>query len=127
MLNNRIISFLENRAWKIKDTTGKFINLTPPPSLNLPDGFFISIPNSDNFVDFERFAENLYEIIGDIYGYSEEELVSIVNKEQTLLSVRIYDEKTKSGTISLKRFDEVIEKVKFMLLDAASSVIIKNH
>src|SRR6266542_2001025 len=126
MIQEKIISFLTNRHWVVIDNNAKLINYRPPADLNLPEGFTISIPTSNDFSDFNQFIDNTLEIIGTLYNYSIEELKLMLDKEQTIFSIRIYDDKIKDGRISLTRFEQVLERVKAILLDTASFVIDKN-
>lgn len=126
MIIEKIILFLTNRNWLIAGKNAKFGNYRPPADLHLPDGFTISIPNSNNFKDFQQFIDNTLETIGILYNFSIEELKLMLDQEQTIFTIRIYDEKTKDGRISLTRFEQVIERVKGILLDTASFVIDKN-
>lgn len=126
MIREKIISFLTNRNWLVAGDNAKFTNYRPPADLQLPEGFTISIPNSNNFQDFLQFIDNTLEIIGTLYNYSIEELKLMLDKEQSIFTIRIYDEKTKDGRISLTRFEQVIERIKGILLDTASFVIDKN-
>lgn len=126
MIQDKIISFLTNREWVAIEGNAKLTTFRPPADFNLPEGFTISIPTSTEFSDFNQFIDNTLEIIGSLYEYSIDELKLMLDKEQTIFSIRIYDDKTKDGRISLIRFEQVLERVKGILLDTASFVIDKN-
>ena len=126
MIQEKIISFLTNRGWVAIENNAKLTTFIPPANFYLPEGFTISIPTSSDFIDFTQFIDNTLGIIGSLYEYSKDELNLMLDKEQTIFSIRIYDDKTKDGRISLTRFEQVLERVKGILLDTASFVIDKN-
>ncbi|WP_341834855.1 hypothetical protein WJU16_18095 [Chitinophaga pollutisoli] len=126
MLHENIAAFLLNRNWVASDRNEKFTKYSPPRDLGLPDNYVISVPINNNHVDFSVFTRNILDILGSIYNLSLDELVLIIEQEQTIFSIRIYDENTRDGKISLSRFDEVLERIKSILLDTASFVIDKN-
>jgi hypothetical protein len=123
MYREKVISFLLNREWLIVKENPKFIELAPPDALNIPNPYTISIPVSADKSDFKPFMANVQLIIGEIYNLSKDELDLILEKEQTIFSVRVYDDDTKDGKISLIRFDDLMDRVKNILLNAANFVI----
>lgn len=123
MLHNKIKTFLLNRGWVAGSSGPRFVTLTPPAVLGFPIGYDIAIPQNDNFKDFEQFINNLFEVISSIYDFSVEDLKLVVEQEQAILSVRIYDEYTADGKISLNRFDIVIDKIRAILLNSADFVV----
>jgi hypothetical protein len=123
MYRDKLISFLLNRGWLIVKENAKFLELAPPDSLLIPNEYTISIPISTDKVDFKPFMTNVQLIIGEIYNLSKDELDLILEKEQTIFSVRVYDDETKDGKISLVRFDDLMDRVKNILLSAANFVV----
>ena len=126
MLNEKIISFLSNRGWAQAGQSAKFVELKPPAEFNIDENFRISVPIDLNKVDIKPYIENLITIIADFYSLSTDDLSLILEKENTILKVRVYDEKTKDGRISFNRFEELINKLKSILTDTASFVIDKS-
>jgi len=123
MITERIIAFLLNRSWQIAGEKGNFIEVVPPVDLNLPDDFRLHIPLTIGKTDSKVFVDNLINIISDFYLLTPDDLDIILEKENTVLKVRIYDEHTEEGKISLTRFEGLLEKIKTILSDTASFVI----
>jgi len=126
MIVERIKSFLLNRTWQVSEETESFISLSPSPEFNIQDGFKLYIPKQNNSIDLERFTSNILEIIADFYDLTFDDLNVILKNENTVLKVRVYDDQTEQGKMPLKRFEELIEKIKFILSDTASFVIDKS-
>jgi hypothetical protein len=126
MIIDKIISFLLNRAWQVSEETDMFISMFPPEEFNLQNDFRLHIPRQINKIDSERFIENVIEIIADFYELTIDDLNVVLRNENTVLKVRIYDDQTEQGRIPLIRFEELIEKIRFILSDTASFVIDKS-
>lgn len=126
MLNEKIISFLTNRGWVQTRQSSKFVELRPPQEFNIDEHFRVSVPIDLNKVDIKAYTENLITIIADFYSLSSDDISIILEKENTILKVRVYDEKTTEGKISFNRFEELIDKLKSILTDTASFVIDKS-
>lgn len=126
MLNEKIISFLINRGWIQAAQSAKFVELRPPQEFNIDQNFRVSVPIDLNKIDIKPYTENLLSIIADFYSLSIDDLSLILEKENTILKVRVYDDKTKDGKISFNRFEELIDKLKAILTDTASFVIDKS-
>ena len=123
MINTKIVTFLENRDWTIKEITDKFFHLYPPVEFDIDPNFSISVPVSLDKVDTKSFTKNILEIISDFYSLTIDDLLLILKNDKTVLKVRVYDEETFNGQISLGRFEELIDKLKAILTDTASFVI----
>lgn len=126
MFNEKIISFLTNRGWVETGQSAKFIELQPPQEFNIDENFRVSVPVDLNKIDIKPYTENLITIVADFYSLSTDDLSLILEMENTILKVRVYDEKTKDGRISFNRFEEFIDKLKSILTDTASFVIDKS-
>lgn len=123
MITEKIISFLKNRAWNVSNETDTFISLLPPAEFHLNDDFRLHIPRQINKIDSERFISNILEIIADFYDLTMDDLNVVLKNENTVLKVRVYDEQTEQGRIPLTRFEELVERIRFILSDTASFVI----
>ncbi|QYJ69109.1 hypothetical protein [Flavobacterium litorale] len=123
MITQKIISFLINRDWKPLQEENGFISLKPPKEFNLEDNFNLYIPIDVDKVDTSRFINNILGIVADFYDLSIDDLDVILEKENTVFKVRVYDGQTEEGRIPLTRFEELVEKVRFILSDTASFVI----
>ena len=123
MIQDKIILFLQNRGWVIAKQNDKFIELAAPEHFGFPEDYTIAIPKSEHKIDFAAFISNIESVIGEIYQLSSDEIEVILEKEQTVFSMRVYDDATQNGRISLTRFDDLLDKVKNILLNAASFVI----
>lgn len=126
MINNNIISFLVNREWTVSTTNDVFIELNPPDYFKLPQSFKIHVPRRIDKSDSKNFINNIFEIIGEFYSLTFDDLNVLLLTESTVLKVRIYDDKTKDGKISLNRFEEVVDSIRAILRDTASFVIDRN-
>lgn len=123
MIIDKIISFLINRTWQVSEETEVFISLRPPIEFHLNDDFRLHIPRQINKIDSERFIGNILEIIADFYDLTLDDLNVVLKNENTVLKVRIYDDQTEQGKMPLTRFEELVEKIRFILSDTASFVI----
>ncbi|WP_343636332.1 hypothetical protein [Fluviicola sp.] len=85
--------------------------------------FQLKIPNNFNKIDSDLFLNNILNIIGDFYTLTLDDLNVIFQKQNTVLKVRVYDDNTSEGNISLNRFEELIERIRTILSDTASFVI----
>lgn len=126
MINNNIILFLTNRAWVIGGEDNSFIGLRPPIEFQLPDDYLLYIPKSLEKVDSNVYINNVLNIISDFYSLSLEDLNTLINNEDSILKVRVYDEETEGGMMPLNRFEQFIENIRAILRDTASFVIHKN-
>ncbi|MDI9356762.1 MAG: hypothetical protein QM536_07065 [Chitinophagaceae bacterium] len=118
-----ILLFLTNRAWQISEQTDRFTLLRPPIEFHFNEEFRLHIPRQINKINSERFIENILEIIADFYDLTIDDLNVVLKNENTVLKVRVYDDQTKQGIMSLTRFEGLVEKIKLILSDAASFVI----
>jgi hypothetical protein len=119
----RIIDFLQNRGWQIASKDAEGIDMIPPQEFGLPADYRITIPTDATKVDFNRYYDNLLQIFTDFYNLTKDDLDLILNKDETILKVRIYDDSTEKGQISFVRFEGIIERLKAILTDTASFVI----
>ena len=126
MINDNIISFLTNRAWNISGQNNQFMELVPPTEFSLPENFRLHIPRVLDKVDSNIFINNILEILSEFYSLSIEDLNVLLKNESTVLKIRINDEKTSDGKISLTRFDDVVDSIRSILRDTASFVIDKS-
>lgn len=126
MIIANIISFLIHRDWFLSETGGQFYVMIPPKHFNLPDSFSLYVPKEEDRVDSINFIENVIEIISEFYSLTFDDLNSLLKSESTILKVRIHDDKTKDGIISLNRFEEVVDSIRSILRDTASFVIDKS-
>lgn len=123
MITEKIISFLINRTWQVSEETEAFISLRPPMEFHLNDDFRLHIPRQINKIDSERFIGNILEIVADFYDLTLDDLNVVLKNENTVLKVRVYDDQTEQGKMPLTRFEELVEKIRFILSDTASFVI----
>jgi hypothetical protein len=126
MINDNIISFLTNRDWQISSQNHQFIELFPPAQFNLPENFRLHIPTILDKIDSSIFINNILEIVSEFYSLTVEDLNVLLKNESTVLKIRIHDEKTVDGQISLTRFDDVVDSIRSILRDTASFVIDKS-
>lgn len=126
MITDKITSFLTNRNWSISGETNNFISLRPPDNFEIDEDFRIHLPRQIDKSDSDRFINNVLEIIADFYNLTIEDLDVVLRNENTVLKVRVYDEQTEQGKMPLSRFEEFVEKIKFILSDTASFVIDKS-
>lgn len=123
MIIDNIITFLVNRGWVVTNETQNFKELSPPGNLEIQDGYKIHLPSDLNKSDANNFLNNLLQIIGDFYSLSIEDLNILFKADNSVLKVRVYDDKTAEGKIQLTRFEELVERLRQILSDTASFVI----
>jgi len=121
-----LLNFVINRGWLLFNENEKFYFLKPPTHFEFSDDFSFQIPRISQTVDYERFLLNSIQIIADIYELNDDDLVKIIEYESEILSIRIVDKDTLDGSISFSRFENLIEKIKSILLSTASFVISKD-
>lgn len=126
MINDNIILFLTNRAWTIEGEDRNFIGIRPPKEFQLPNDYILYIPKILDRIDSKEYINNLLNIICEFYSLSPDDLDTILQKEDSILKVRIYDKQTEDGKMPLNRFEHLIENLKAILRDTASFVIHKN-
>lgn len=122
-VSQNLVQFLISFGWSERKRDDRFIVMRPPNDLGLPDDYFFGIPSNQNAPGASQVFIHLLGIIGELYNVSKEDIGVIIEKAESVLRIRINDENTKDGKISLTRFDKVIEKLKDILLQAASFVI----
>lgn len=123
MTHQKIIAYLENRNWEFNSEDEKFVKYKAPSNLGFEEDFILPIPKNQEYLDYERFILNNLQILADIYEINIDELIVIIKEENSILSLRIHDEDTDDGKISFHRFDELVEGLKDLLIDAAAFVI----
>jgi hypothetical protein len=123
MITDKILAFLINRTWQVSEESQTFISLRPPNEFHLNDEFRLHIPRQIDKIDSQRFIDNILEIIADFYDLTIDDLNVVLKNENTVFKVRVYDDQTQQGRMPLTRFEELIEKIRFILSDTASFVI----
>ncbi len=121
--NTKIISYIQNRGWIQSRETEKFQYFRAPDSLGFEEEYELPIPSNPDSSDYTKFLKNTLFLLADIYEISNEELEIIIEEDNTILSIRIHDNQTKDGKIGFKRFEELIDGLKDLLLDTASFVM----
>jgi hypothetical protein len=124
--NQKIISYLTNRGWTLNSENIKFQNFIAPIDLGFEEDYMLPIPTNNNTSDFQKFLRKTMSLLSDIYEISIEELQVIIEEDNSILSIRIHDIDTENGKIGFKRFEELVEGLKDLLLDTASFVINPN-
>ncbi len=122
MIHLKIQKYLETKGWNKVSENHKFIEMKPPPVMCFREDYTLRIPLDQEAVDFERFLNMILDIIADIYEIKKDDL-KIILEEQSVFSIRVADEDTQTGTISLVKFDDLLIKIKEILLNVASFVI----
>ncbi|MCW3076115.1 MAG: hypothetical protein JWO32_724 [Bacteroidetes bacterium] len=126
MITEKIILFLVNREWAVVSENQNFLEVKPPAAFGLADDFRIHVPKAIDKNDSQSFINNIIEIIAEFYFLTPDDLNIILKNENTIFKIRVYDELTGEGRISLNRFESLIEKIKSILTDTASFVIDKS-
>ena len=124
--NTKIISYITNREWILNRETDKFQFFRAPNSLGFEEEYLLPIPKNSGSSDYTKFLKNTLSLLADIYEISIEELEVIIEEDNAILSIRIHDNQTEDGKIGFKRFEELIEGLKDLLVDTASFVINPN-
>lgn len=117
---------MQNRNWRIVREDDRVSELIPPGNFGLPEDYKVIVPKTNDRVDFDKYYNNLLQVFGDFYLLGKDDLNLILEKEDTILKIRIYDDTTSKGKIGFLRFEGIIESLKAILTDTASFVIDKN-
>lgn len=125
MIINNIVTFLTSRGWEASEINNSY-KIIPPESFLFESDYAIYLPKTQEKIDIKPFIDNIYMILSDLYELSSDDLYAILSENNTVFRVRISDEQTDKGKISLNRFEELIERIKLILSDTASFVINKN-
>ena len=63
-----IINFLESNGWK-RIKRGKLFDIYQPPNnLELPQEFYLEIPNTQHYRGFKKYIKGIIEILDDVYS-----------------------------------------------------------
>ncbi|MCK5607453.1 hypothetical protein KAR91_36550 [Candidatus Pacearchaeota archaeon] len=119
LILNNIKSFLIERGWSIVAETEKFLRVKAPSSL-ISDNFVLTLPAKDSFLDSQPALEQIVQSIADLYDISLSSLEKIFSENSTIFSIRVLDKSTATGEIPFRNFEAVMEKIKKLLLDAAT-------
>lgn len=125
MIIDNIITFLSNRGWETSEINNAY-KIVPPEDFLFESDYAIYLPKSSDKIDIKPYTDNILNILSDLYMLSKDDLSVILKENDTVFRVRVYDEQTESGKISLNRFEELIERIKSILSDTASFVINKS-
>ncbi|WP_276493695.1 hypothetical protein [Maribacter zhoushanensis] len=91
--------------------------------MGFEEEYLLPIPKNPESSDYTKFLKNTLNLLADIYEISIEELEVIIEEDNAILSIRIHDNQTEDGKIGFKRFEELIEGLKDLLVDTASFVM----
>lgn len=125
MIINNIITFLSSRGWEASETNDTY-KIIPPDNFLFESDYAIYLPKTSNKVDIKPYTDNIINILSDLYELSKDDLTVILKDNNTVFRVRVYDDQTETGKISLNRFEELIERIRLILSDTASFVINKS-
>jgi len=120
---NNIIDFLQRRGWQ-RDFNKKAKKL-PYHYYKAPSGVLVSEEyRLSIFVDeqnkyFQSYAEDLISIIVDVYDslYTANDLKEIFSNNSSIFSVRISDEDTNEGSISLRRIVSGLRSIEQIFIE----------
>lgn len=121
--NTKITSYISNRDWILNKETEKFQFFRAPDYLGFEEEYLLPIPKNPESSDYKPFLKSTMNLLAEIYEVSIEELEVIIQEDNAILSIRIHDNDTNDGKIGFKRFEELIEGIKDLLIDTASFVI----
>lgn len=123
MIIENIVTFLVNRGWVVSNQAERFIELAPPAEFGFNDEFRIHVPHDINKHDADNFIANILNIISDFYSLTVDDLNVLLKVDNAVFKVRVFDNETEEGKISLTRFEELVERIRQILSDTASFVI----
>lgn len=95
----------------------------PPTDLGLPEDFSLTIPAHENAPDLGIATARLTKLLAEIYSLSFQQIEPILTTADTVMSLSIQDEETTTGSISFKRFEGLMEKLKGILLHSAAFAV----
>lgn len=118
--------YLLERKWTALHPNEKFCEFQPPEDLLAPEAFSLTLPINDVSVDAQSVLYSVTQSLADLYDISLPSLERIFSQEGTILSIRMCSETADFGEISFVSFEGVMEKLKNLLLDAATFAIQNN-
>jgi hypothetical protein len=121
---NNILTFFKSRGWQELNRTNLFAEYSPPSTLGLPENYIIEIPTVSNKNGFEKYIDNLLDILVDIDPsyLSEDDYKIIFSKKHTIVSLRIIDQDTEYGSIKLERHIDSLDSIRKMYSQAVTFV-----
>lgn len=122
-----IINFLKSHGWK-KINQGKLFDIYQPPNdLELPQEFYLEIPNTQQDRGFKKYIAGIIEILDDVYSerYTVEDFKTFFASDNSIFSLQIIDPDTQFGTIRLERlknaFNQVFRSIKQAVVFSVSN------
>src|SRR6476661_4931990 len=95
-----VTDFLVARGWlSFQKSSGRLRILRPPPELNLPEGFAITVPATDTSSDSVEVLAKIVDTVAEIYDLTKQQLETVFRSADTILSVQFEDETTRFGAI----------------------------
>lgn len=122
-----IINFLESHGWQKLRQTKLFDIYQPPNKLELPQEFYLEVPNTQQDRGFKKYMDGIIEILDDVYGdkYTVEDFKTFFASDNSIFSLQIIDPDTKFGTIRLERlknaFNQVFSSIKQAVVFSVSN------
>ncbi|WP_294238549.1 hypothetical protein [Chryseobacterium sp. sg2396] len=124
--NTKIINYISNRDWIFVSESEKFYYYAAPEFLGFEEQYLLPIPKKSSTVDYNNFLIKTISILSEIYDISVDEIEVIIEEDNAVFSIRIYDDLTNDGKIGFNRFEELIDGIKDLLIDAATFAITPN-
>jgi hypothetical protein len=122
-----ITNFLESHGWQKLRQTKLFDIYEPPNRLELPQEFYLEVPNTQQDRGFKKYMDGIVEILDDVYGekYTVEDFKTFFASDNSIFSLQIIDPDTKFGTIRLERlknaFNQVFRSIKQAVVFSVSN------
>lgn len=130
-IEKNILDFLSSRGWNLKRKGKMFNYFKPPARLNLPEDFYLEIPQFINATE-KSYQNYIIRIIEDLSAISpdlgnDDELRILFSKNNSIIKYRVFDNDNKDGTISFLNYLESLEIFKRMLSQTVSFVTTNKH
>jgi len=123
MLHDQILTFVLQRNWEEVDRDNKFISLQPPARFKAPESFLLRLPLITDAPDYIQYNQGVIRILSKLYKDSYDDLDRILIQKSRIFSVRVSDESVESGTIPFIVFEELMDRLRSILLSTADFVL----
>jgi hypothetical protein len=123
---HNIKDFLILRNWRLLSDNEKFFYLEPPLNLHFKENFKIKLPKKSDLQGYDEVVKEIITFVSKVYNINEEDLKIIFKSNNSIFSVKINDESVKDGTLPLVKFDDLLLKIKNILLNSAGFTILKD-
>jgi hypothetical protein len=118
-----IDTFLGERSWTRVEGGERFKRYRPGPKLGLAAEYTLSVPIRADLPGAAEVLNRVVTTLSQVHDLSRDQLGIVLSVPDTVVSVQVEDESTRTGSMPLRRFEDLIERLRKALLDTASFVL----